>query len=64
MIRCCKPDCPKRKSGCHAICPDYARERAKHEEDRQAKVKDAMSNSAIDSVQYHGLARCVKKKER
>ena len=32
-IKCCK-DCvaPKRHSGCHSICEEYIKEKAKHEE--------------------------------
>ena len=42
-FKCCL-DCPKRKVGCHATCPDYIKEKEKHDatekEKRSKEIND------------------------
>ena len=54
MIKCCAPDCPKRKQGCHATCPEYKEQRAAHESDREERRKKEAEISAIKAVAWNG----------
>lgn len=46
IIRCCKPDCPRRSATCHSGCNDYKNELAEAE---QIKAKVRMQKK-IDEI--------------
>ena len=63
MKSVCK-DCTERYTACWGNCPKYLEAKKKHDEAKQVRIKDILTNEAINSVQYNGLKKCVKKKER
>lgn len=53
MITCCTPDCPKRAKGCHATCPDYKRERAACDREREERLRKTLDAASIKAVQWN-----------
>jgi len=49
--------CQERHTACWGSCPKYLEARAKHEKEKQEKIKAAQADSAIRDVQYYGLKR-------
>ena len=57
-IECCQYCvAPKRHIGCHAKCPDYLGEKAKHEEKRSKYFHEKEIESAVKGVQWNGKVK-------
>lgn len=59
-IDCCKPDCPLRHPACWGSCPDYAKQRAELDENKQAIANAELLDRAIGATQYHSYIKAKK----
>lgn len=61
MTQVCK-GCTERHPACWGGCAKYQAARAEHERQKQAKAADREKNSALNHVQYYGLAKFRKER--
>lgn len=59
MILCCK-DCQKRHPACHGSCPEYLKEKAEHEAEREQRNREIY----IQNQLYQQIETGVRKKQR
>ncbi len=57
-IKCCN-GCvpPKRSPTCHGTCPDYIREKALHEQEREERMKKRYLEYQLDCFAFEGIHR-------
>lgn len=63
LTKVCK-DCPDRHPACWGSCPKYLEAKAEHEAVKQAYAKDRAADSLISGVQYYGLRRWQKERNK
>lgn len=62
-FECCIPcKTPKRYPGCHDHCPDYAKARAKHEQEKAVVNKKKAIDQSIDAQKIAGVKRALRRK--
>lgn len=63
-ITCCN-GCvpPKRTPTCHATCPEYAKQKAKHDADREQANKAREIQHNLNSQTGAGVAKAKKRKK-
>jgi hypothetical protein len=64
-IYCCK-GCvaPKRYPGCHAVCPEYIAEKAKHDEEQAAIRKKKETQDGLNSMVFVGVEKARKARRK
>lgn len=64
-MKCCIPCVPpKRHPGCHDHCPEYAEERAEHDEKKAAEDKKKAVRQGIYAQKSEGVRRAYKKRKK
>lgn len=64
-IRCCT-NCvpPKRHSGCHGTCPEYTKEKAEHEAERESYIKKAKAEGDAKAYTINHVEKLRKERKR
>lgn len=63
-IKCCKPCVPpKRYPGCHAVCPEYIKEKAEDEEKKEAERKRRAVDAGIRDQRVRGVTKSLKRRK-
>ena len=64
-IKCCN-GCvpPKRTPTCHSTCPDYIREKAKHEAELEAEFQRRSIRVGLMRQQERGVMKAAKRKRK
>lgn len=64
-IKCCL-GCvaPKRYPGCHGTCPDYIKEKALHDADREKEFKEKQIRTGLSDQRFQGVAKAEKHKRK
>lgn len=65
MIYSCR-DCvaPKRHPGCHSHCPEYAKEKAKHDAEKAVADRKKMIEAGLTAQTFVGVNRAHKAQRR
>lgn len=58
----CSRDCPERRMGCHAGCPNYAEMVRANEQRKAAERRENAVNVAASQIQYYGLKQSMKRR--
>ena len=64
-ISCCH-GCmaPKRHPGCHDTCPEYLKEKAEHEIQKEADYKRRRTMHDLNEQRYRGVKKAVSHKRK
>ena len=51
---------PKRYPGCHAVCPEYLADKAKHDKEKAIADQKKRIENGLNSQTVNGIYRCQK----